>query len=133
MNVADLQKRIEASPELRKLCTDLNNAVHFHADNNSVQFDPFLVIAVIGIIVNVLLHCRERNANDIKTDIRNIRTLPPRQLLRLRRRVNTLWRKQCEELALPVEKNPVLTALYEIGEMADDAQLDAILELVRHA
>lgn len=132
MNAADLQKRIEASPELRKLCSELNTSVHFHADN-SVQFDPFLVIAIIGIIVNVILHCRERPAHDIKTDIRNIRTLPPRQLLRLRRRINSLWRKQCEHLALPVGQNPVLAALYEIGEMADDAQLDALLELVDHA
>jgi hypothetical protein len=128
MTPEDLQKRVEASPPLQKLCTSLSDAVQFHADE-SVMFDPLLVIAVIGIIVNVLLHCRERDPEDIKNDIRNIRTLPPRKLLRLRRRMNVLWRKHCGDMNVVAANNPTLAALYEISEMADDEQLDALLDL----
>lgn len=130
MTDVDLQKRVEASPELRKLCAGLSDAVQFHADN-SVQFDPFLVVAIIGIIVNIIIHCREKNAEDIKTDIRNIRTIPPRKLLRLRRRINTLWRKQCGDSTVAAAQNPVLAALYEISELATDEQLDALLALAK--
>lgn len=124
----DLQRRVEESPALRKLCAGLSDTVQFHADN-SVQFDPLLVIAVLGIIVNILLHCKERKAEDIKEDIRNIRTIPPRKLMRLRRRINAFWRHQCGDSTITAAQNPVLAALYEISEMADDEQLDALLAL----
>jgi hypothetical protein len=128
MTPEEIQTRIETSPELQRLCTTLEDAVHFHADN-SVRFDPFLIIAIISILVNVFIHCRERNADDVKNDIRNIRTLPPRKLLLLRRRINAFWRQYQAEHNITAVENPVLTALYEISEAADDDQLDALLAL----
>lgn len=130
MTLEDLQRRVEASPELQKLCTRLSDTVQFHAAN-SVQFDPLLVISIISVIVNVIIYCRERNKEDIKTDIRNIRTIPPRKLMRLRRRMNALWRKQCGDSTVASNQNPVLAALYEISELATDEQLDALLELAK--
>jgi hypothetical protein len=132
MDTAELQRRIEASPELKKLCAALNNSMCFHVDN-SVQLDPFLVIAIIGIVINILIYCRDRTDEELKKDIRNIRALPARKLVRLRRQVNALWRNHYADGPGTMTQNPALAALYEIGEMADDEQLDAILALVKEA
>lgn len=126
----DLQRRIESSPELQKLCARLTDAVHFHADA-SVQFDPLLVVSIISVIVNVLIACRDKSTAELKEDIRNIRTIPLRKLIRLRRQLNTLWQKQGISAGTAnAPTNPILTALYEFGELADDEQLDALLSLV---
>lgn len=129
MTQDELQKRIESSPELQKLCTRLSDAVHFHADA-SVQFDPLLVLSIISVIVNVLAACRDKSKAELKETIRSIRTVPLRKLIRLRRQLNTVWRKQDAAAGTAdAPTNPILTALYELGELADDEQLDALLSL----
>jgi uncharacterized Zn finger protein len=126
----EIKKRIDASPELQQLCDGLEAALYFHADN-SVQFDPFLIIAIIGIMVNIFLHCREKNTEQLKADIRNIRSLPPGKLLRLRRQMNMFWGQYKAEHNVSSKTNPVLAAIYEVSELADDAQLDALLALAQ--
>ena len=130
MTNEELQKHVNESPELQKLRDGLEAALYFHADN-SVQFDPFLIIAIIGIMVNIFLHCSEKNSEQLKADIRNIRSLPPAVLLRMRRRMNMFWRQYKAEHNISSKENPVLAAIYEVSEMADDAQLDALLALAQ--
>jgi hypothetical protein len=124
-----LADRIKASPALSALHDDIAKEVMFHADNNT-QFDPITIIMIISIIVQVIIHCRNKRSDDqIAQDIRDIRTLPPRQLMRLRRRLNKLWKEKCGAPSSPTAVNPLVTALYEIGEKADDATIKELLQL----
>lgn len=130
MTDQDLQRRIESSPRLKAFAEQLLNTASFHADN-LVTFDPMLVIMIISIIVQVVIHCREqRTAEDIVQDMRDLRTLPPRRLMRLRRRANVLWRKvRGESHWDPKEPNPILTAIYELSETTDPATLAELVAL----
>jgi hypothetical protein len=81
--------------------------------------------------VQVIIHCRNsRDDDQIAQDIRDIRTLPPRQIIRLRRRLNRLWRDKCGGYSeSSTAANPIITSLYEIGERADDDMLKALFKL----
>jgi hypothetical protein len=131
MDAHDIQKRVEASPALRNLKDKLSEELSFRSDT-SVQFDPFLIITIISICVQLFIYCKNRKDEDIKQDIRDIRSLPPRRLIRLRRRANALWRDCCQDQQYdPKQPNPILTALYEISETADDAALDELIGMAR--
>ena len=130
MDVQDIQKRVEASPALRKLKDKLSEELSFRSDA-SVQFDPFTILMIISICVQLFIDCKNRRDEEIKQDVRDIRSLPPRRLIRLRRRANALWRKCCTDQQYDAKQpNPILTALYEISETADD---DALAELIAMA
>lgn len=130
MSEQELADRIKASPELSALCDDISKEITFHGDNN-VQFDPITIIMIISIIVQVMIHCRNKRSDaDIANSIREIRTMPPRQLMRLRRRMNKLWRERCGgENAAATAVNPLITALYEVAERADDATIQELFRL----
>lgn len=132
MSYDDLQKRVSASAELRRLQTKITDAVAFRSPHGS-QFDPFLVLMIIGIIVNIVLHCRQQQSAElIKNEIRNIRTLPAMRLARLRRQIKKICRDRIaagDELVPQDAFNSIMDALYEVGELADDEELDALLLL----
>lgn len=132
MSDNDLKERIESLPALKRAADQLAAEVSFRA-HNSVQFDPFLIVAVISIIVQVIIHCREKKTDDeLRADIRDIRTLPPRKLMRLKRRMNALYKKQNGVEATTL-KNPVLDAVYDMAEKLDDAAIDELLALATAA
>lgn len=128
MTNEDLQERIENSPALRKLRDQLQAEIGFRADKG-VEFSPLLVISVISIIVQIVIHCREqKSAEDIRVDMRELRSLPPVRALRLRRRLNALWRRTCEGKTVQSD-NPLLDAVYELADSADDDAIDELLWL----
>lgn len=130
MNDHDLQSRIESSPRLKAFGNQLLSSVTFHADAPA-KFDPILVVMVISIIVQVVIHCREkRTPAELIQDIRDIRTMPPRRLMRLRRRMNALWRDMAQDTNWDSKQpNPILTALYDLSESTDDATLAELVAL----
>lgn len=132
MDESALADRIKASPALTALHDDIVTELVFHGDNN-VQFDPITIIMIVSIIVQVIIHCRNsRTDEQIAADMRDIRTLPPRKLMRLRRRLNKLWRERCGgEFAAPTAVNPLITSLYEVAEKADDDMINELIQLAR--
>jgi hypothetical protein len=130
MDANELAERVEQSSRLRKLRAKLMDEVQFRVDAPA-QFDPMLIIMIISIIVQVVIHCREkRSTEEIVQDIRDIRALPPRRLIRLRRRLNTLWRNHEDRFTLSSgDVNPLLTAVYEIGENFDIETLEELVAL----
>jgi hypothetical protein len=130
MTQKELEARINASPKLRELRDRLLGEVQFRADA-SVGFDPVTIIMIISIVVQVIIHCREnRNKDELVQDIQDIRALPARRLIRLRRRLNTLWRHCCaDQQSHTGEYNPMLTAVYEIGENSDVATIRELVDL----
>lgn len=129
MDLKELADRVERSPKLRKLQKKLLEEIEFRADN-SAQFDPVTIIMIISIVVQVIIHCRE-NRSDAKLfqDIRDIRALPARRLIRLRRRMNALWREQGGKTYKSTDSNPLLAALYEVSENTDETTLKELLKL----
>ena len=131
MDAHVIQKRVDASPALRNLKDKLSEELSFRSDA-SVQFDPFLIITIISLCVQLFIYCKNRKDEDIKQDVRDIRSLSPRQLIRLRRKANALWRDCCSDQQYDRNQpNPIVTALYEISETADDAALDELIALAR--
>ena len=130
MDANELAERIEQSSRLRKLRAKLMDEVQFRVDAPA-QFDPMLIIMIISIIVQIVIHCREkRSTEEIVQDIRDIRALPPRRLIRLRRRLNALWRNHEDRFTLSSgDVNPLLTAVYEIGENSDTETLEELVAL----
>ena len=126
----ELAERIAESPRLRQLRDNLMGEVSFRVQD-SFAIDPVTIIMIISIIVQVVIHCREkRNDEDIVRDIQDIRSLPPRKIIRLRRRLNALWR-DCRSAGAVFtgDVNPFLTAVYELGENSDAKTIQELIAL----
>jgi hypothetical protein len=129
MTEQEVQKLIEQSPALQKLTQRISTELT--AADPSFSFDPMLIIMIISIVVNVIIHCREkRNAKDIEFDMRRFRALQPRQLMRLKRRLNRLWLEQNPAAAVRSVSNPIVTAVYEIAAKLQDEEIQAVLAAV---
>lgn len=129
MNDEDLQERVANSPVLSHLQNQLQSEIGFRVDK-SIEFSPLLVISIISVCVQVLSYCREHRKNDeVRKDIRELRSLPVRHTLRLRRKLNALWRNTCSDNTLFSLNNPLLDAVYELCDSADDAAIDELLWL----
>ena len=130
MTNEELQRRIDASPALSALRDQLANELVAQADN-SFQFDPVLIIMIISVLVQVIIHCRETNdVESIQHSMRELRTLPPRKLMRLRRRLNNLWREHCAATGAEYTKtNPIVGAVYHLSDTIEDAAAAGLVEL----
>jgi len=119
--------QLESDPQLLQLRDLLQEELHFFSEPN-VQFDPLTILTLISIIIQVVIYCRERrNPEDIANDIKSIKTLPARKLIRLRRRVNMVWRDCCTGMTYSRRApNPIMTAILELGEKLDDDQINAV-------
>jgi hypothetical protein len=128
MTPEDLQERIENSPTLARLRNRLQDEIAFSAAPGC-EFSPLLAISVISIVVQIVIHCREnRPADDIRLDIRDLRNIGPLKTALLRRRLNALWRDACPPEMLQLG-NPLLEAVYNLSDSADDEMLDELLWL----
>jgi hypothetical protein len=128
MTPDDLQERIENSPALKKLRNRLQDEIAFRAPQG-YEFSPLLVISVISIIVQIVIHCREqRKASEIRLDMRDLRNLGPLGTARLRRQLNKLWRDHGPADLIQSE-NPLLEAVYDLSDSADDEAIDELLWL----
>lgn len=130
MDLNALADRVEQSARLRKLRAKFIDELQFRADVNA-QFDPMLIIMLISIVVQIMIHCREtRTPAKLAKDIREIRALPARRLVRLRRRLNALAREHGIESSND-DSNPLLTAVYEVAENADIGTIKELVELTK--
>ena len=130
MRTEELQQRIDASPALSAMKRKLTDELVLQADN-SFQFDPITIIMIISIIVQVIIHGKEKNSEDvIKQSMRELRTLPPRKLMRLRRRLNNLWREHCAKTGAEYNAlNPVVNAVYQLSDTIEDSAAAGLMEL----
>lgn len=132
MTDKELENIIESSPKLRRLQTQLLQEVQFRVDD-SVGFDPMTILMIISVMIQVVTYCRsKRSDEDIIADIQDIRTVPPRRLMRLRRKLNALWRNCCADRHTSnTDMNPLLTAVYEVAETTDVSTLKELIALAR--
>lgn len=128
MNAEELQNRIESSPGLRRVKTDLVDEIAFRADD-STRFDPMTILMIISIIIQVISYCRKRNTDEAIIDaIRNAKTLPRRKTILLRRRLGEL---DCFAAGGPVASQPAYAALMDMSENMTDEEIQEMLQLAR--
>lgn len=136
MNTAELealQQKIAASPEMSAFAEDLNAALRRNAPEAETTFSPFLIVAVISVILQVIYLCRQKTD---EAEILNIgrlnKKIDGRRTLMLRRRLNNLWSKYCAENNLPRTKtNPLIAAVSDVGENLSDAAANQLFQFAR--
>jgi len=128
MTNEEIQNQVESSAALSALRDRIANALAAQTENR-YAFNPLLIVAIISVMVQVIQYCREnRSAEDIASDIKNVRSLRPRQLMRFKRRSNVLWKEYCAANGLDADTpNPIPDAVYALG---DDADTAAVRELI---
>jgi hypothetical protein len=129
MYTNNLTQRIESSVVLRRARENLLSEVSFRA-GGSARFDPFTIIAIISIIVQIIAVCQERrNPDDIVADIRNAKTLPRFKTRRLRRKLDALWEECCGDNTDECADNALYSAVIEHSENSTDEEINEILRL----
>lgn len=132
MSTDDLQKRIESSAELSELRDRIASSLAAKSDNR-YSFDPFLILAIISIIVQVIQYCNsKRSAEEIAHDMQHVQSLPPRKLMRFKRRSNVLWKKYCTDHGLdPNTPNPIPDAVYALGATTQACAINELINLAK--
>lgn len=130
MPADDIQSRINAAPALRRLQEKLQDSLQFHADG-SAQLDPILVMMIISTLVQIVIYCRQRRSDDdITKTIQELRSVPPRKLIRVRRQLRQTWQEYCQQRELDAaQKNPILPAIYELSEDLDADEIREFLQV----
>lgn len=129
MTEQQIQKLVDRSPVLQRLTRRLS--VELERADPTFTFDPFLILMLLGIVINVLIHCRsERNVEDIEFDVRRFKALPPRALMRLKRRLNRLWLEQNPTAPLNAP-NPLVQAVYGVAANLRDDEVAAVMHAVK--
>jgi len=129
MKLEELEAQVNTSPALRSL-RDRCMSEMSHRVDNSTQFGIILILSMISVAIQVLAYCKNKDKAALAQDVRDIRTLLPWKLLRLKRQVNKLWREEYPDKPISVRNpNPMLEVMYELGETAEDAALQELLTL----
>lgn len=130
MDADYLQDRINAAPALRRLQAKLQDTLQFHADGTA-QLDPILIMMIISTLIQVITYCRKKQDDAaISATIRDLRSVAPRKLIRVRRQLKKTWDEYCATQQInPQQKNPILPAIYELSETLDDGDIREFLAL----
>lgn len=136
MNTAELellQQKVNMSPELSGFADDIQAALSRHVNEPNVTFGPFLVIAVISVILQVIYLCRQKTDEaEIVNLSRLNKKIDGRRTLMLRRRLNNLWSEYCAEHNLQRTKfNPLIAAVSDVGERLTDDTANQLFQLAR--
>lgn len=127
-----LQERIRSSAALSALRDQLQSEIAFQTPT-AVEFNPLLVLSLISVIIQIIKYCQEQHSDqEVRADIRDLRALPFRQQVRLRRALNRLWRENKPPHA-SADENPFIAAIYQLSDSADDAAIDELLALAADA
>lgn len=107
-----LRDKIDQNTGLKNLEKRLSEELMQKEERNHYGIDPLTILFIISVILQVISLCRStRTDADLELDMANAHILPPRKLMRLKRRLNLLWNKQCKENGQePGKNNPLFTA-----------------------
>lgn len=131
-----LQQKVSASPALTQLSARLQQALTAQASgDNTIAFDPMLILMIISILLQVIRLCIERNEEsdrDFAAVVQNIGRVDGRRTLRLRRRLNRLWTDYCAEHGIQPaagSENPLLAAVLTVSRDVDARAAQDLLKL----
>jgi hypothetical protein len=127
-----LQRKIEQSEPLSRMADQLQTALADRAAAAGLAgFSPMLIIGIISIIIQIVHLCRQQNSETFSAGlIRDLPNLDGRRTLRLRRRLNKMWAEYCSTNNIPhTKENPLLAAALSLSAQADEATIQALLEV----
>lgn len=116
-----------SDPDLFSVKDKLIAGVGSAADNKDSQFSIILVIAIIGLIIQIMTYCKNKNTSDekLRKYIKNARRLSLVKTWRLRRDIR---REAVKSGAFsPTRSNEAFAATLAVGETLTDAEIDALL------
>lgn len=110
-----LREKIDNSPGLKAFEKNLASNLMTTEEQNGYGIDPLTILFIISVVLQVISICmHKRTQADVELDARNVAMLPPRKLMRLKRRLNVLWAAHCEKQGIePGTKNPFFAAAVE--------------------
>lgn len=114
-----LEQAITDSPALSAAVSELEHALDKEFGDNHVGIDPFLILMLISVIIQVVKFCQDRNKqtdDDIVTALTTLDKLPLRRTIVLRRRLNKAWTEYCRDRNISATApNPLLGALQTVS------------------
>lgn len=130
--LVELQVKIDSCTGLKNLEQRLSAELLSHDGQRGYGIDPFTILFIISVILQVINLCvQKRSIADVELDITNAHLLPPRKLMRLKRRLNVLWAKHCAKHGLETGKvNPFFNAA--IAAVKNSRRAD-VIDIVRAA
>lgn len=107
-----LREKIDNSPGLKTFEKNLAAGLMLQEEQNDYGIDPLTILFIISVVLQVISLCmKNRSQADVELDLRNAGLLPPRKLMRLKRRLNVLWTKHCAAHGIePGKNNPFFAA-----------------------
>jgi len=124
--IKELQDTVDGSPALKNLERRLSAQLHATEEQTGYGIDPLTILFIISIILQVISLClHARTEADVSLDMTNAHSLPPRKLMRLKRRLNKLWAEHCQKNGKePGNVNPFFAAA--VGSVKECAAEDVI-------
>lgn len=126
-----LERTINSSDTLSAVVNDIESSINKELGENNIGIDPFLILMLISVIIQVVKLCRERNKqtdDSVIHALMSLNELPLRRTIVLRRRVNELWVDYCRKHNISATApNPLLAALDGVSAKMP---LDAAKEFV---
>ena len=115
-----LEQAINRSPALSAAVNKLESALLAEFGDNKIGIDPFLILMLISVILQVVKFCQERNKQtdaDIVAALTSLDQLPMRRTIVLRRRLNKAWAEYCRDRHISVTApNPFVGALQALSQ-----------------
>lgn len=128
--LTSLREKIDGSPGLLSLEKNLTNELMSQEERANYGFDPLTILFIISVVLQVINIClRDRTQADLELDMANASILPPRKLMRLKRRLNLLWTKHCAARGLePGKTNPFFSAVVRAVKRTNREEIAGIIQ-----
>lgn len=125
-----LREKIDGSRGLTNFEKNLGAELMSQEERTGYGIDPFTILFIISIILQVVNIClRSRSQADVELDMVNAGMLPPRKLMRLKRRLNTLWAKHCADRGIePGKTNPFFAAAVQTLKRCQREDITSIVQ-----
>ena len=110
--------KVWETPQLADFANRMQTAVATRRGENQVGFDPFLIMMAISVLIQVirLWLDRKKTKEDVAVAITQLKALPRRRTILLRRRLNQLWCEYCAANRISATApNPLLDALFDVA------------------
>lgn len=116
-----------SDPDLLAVKDKLTANVGAVADNKDAQFSILLVIAIIGLIIQIMTYCKNKNTSDEKLR-KYIKNAPRLSLVKTWRLRRDIRREAVKSGAFSLDRsNEAFVATMAVGETLTDAEIDALL------
>lgn len=118
-------------PDLLSIKDKLTASIGDVADNKDAQFSIILIISIIGLIIQIVTYCQNKNTSDeqLRNYIKNASRLSLVKTWRLKRDIRRAAIKS--GAFSPARAKDAFLATAAVGETLTDNEIDALLRLAK--